>query len=536
MSEQTLAPDTGHAATTPATTPAPDTGHAATTAAATPGTAPSTGPAAEAPPLTPSPVRKRPGLSEELKTFLATDWDPAPPMPHPAAGSGVANQTARRRAALSEHFAGQLVVVPSGQLTTRANDTDYAFRASSAFVWLTGETVEGAVLVMAPRPDGAGHESTLYVREYHQAGTEGYFTDHRFGAIWVGNVPTPAETAEVLAIEARPLSALTPVLDAWRDQDVALLTGHDRLLDPLLPKGSGDKLAAVIDELRLVKDDWEIGRLQHACDATARGFTDVVREIPTVLDRPVRGERWLEGTFWRRARLEGNEVGYTSIVGAGAHGTTLHWWRNDGQLRSGDLLLADMGVETDEIHTADVTRTFPLTGEWTDTQRMVYLAVLEAQEAGIAQCRVGNDFLAANRACMRVLAEHLHRWGILRVAPEVSAGDDLEAPGAGQHRRWTLHGVSHSLGLDVHDCAHAREEAYTHGPLGHNHVLTVEPGLYFQPNDRSVPPEFRGISVRIEDDIRVTTDGPVNLSAGLPREPDAISAWMREAQASRVEL
>ena len=209
-----------------------------------------------------------------------------------------------------------------------------------------------------------------------------------------------------------------------------MLTGHDaHRRSRCSPAAPAQKLAAVIDELRLVKDDWEISRLQHACDATARGFADVVREIPLVLDRPVRGERWLEGTFWRRARLEGNEVGYTSIVGSGANGTTLHWWRNNGQLRSGDLLLADMGVETEEIHTADVTRTFPLTGEWSPTQRKVYAAVLEAQEAGIAECRVGNDFLAANRACMRVLAEHLHSWGILDVTPDVSCSDDPEQPG-----------------------------------------------------------------------------------------------------------
>jgi Xaa-Pro aminopeptidase len=475
-------------------------------------------------------------VSAQLAEFYATDWAPAPPMPHPADGSGVAAQTPARRAALSEHFAGQLIVVPSGQMKTRANDTQYPFRAASAFVWLTGETVEGAVLVMAPRADGPGHDATLYVRDYVQPGSEGYFTDHRFGAIWVGNVPTPSQTARVLGLETRPLGTLAPVLAAWRNQEVALLTGHDPLLDPMLPKGTGEKLAAVIDELRLVKDDWEIDRLQDACDATARGFADVVREIPRVLDRPVRGERWLEGTFWRRARLEGNEVGYTSIIGAGVHGTTLHWWRNDGQLRAGDLLLADMGVESDAIHTADVTRTFPLTGAWSPTQRTVYAAVLEAQEAGIAECRVGNDFAAANRACMRVLAEHLHAWGILTVDPEVSTSQDRERPGAGHHTRWTLHSVSHSLGLDVHDCASARQEAYTHGPLGHNHVLTVEPGLYFQVNDLSVPPEFRGISVRIEDDIRVTVDGPVNLSAGLPREPDELTAWMREVQAGEPAL
>jgi Xaa-Pro aminopeptidase len=169
-------------------------------------------------------------------------------------------------------------------------------------------------------------------------------------------------------------------------------------------------------------------------------------------------------------------------------------------------------------------------------QRRVYSAVLEAQRAAIEECRVGNDFMAANRACMHVLAEHLHSWGILDVAPEVSTSADLDTPGAGRHRRWTLHGVSHSLGLDVHDCAHAREEAYTHGPLGANHVLTVEPGLYFQVNDLSVPAEYRGIGVRIEDDILVTPAGPVNLSDSLPRDPDDLTAWMREVQASRPEL
>lgn len=475
-------------------------------------------------------------MSPQLVEWLANGWDPAASMPHPAAGSGVAPHAARRRAALGEQFPGQLVVVPAGQMRTRANDTQYPFRACSAFVWLTGETVEGAVLVMTPRDAGTAHDSVLYVREYHQPGTERYFTDHMFGAIWVGNVPTLAETSEALGLSCRPLSALADDLAPWQEQQCALLQGVDHLVDPLLPRGTADRLAPAIDELRLTKDDWEIGRLIHACGATARGFADVVREIPNVLDRPVRGERWLEGTFWRRARLEGNDVGYTSIVGSGSHATTLHWWRNHGRLRSGDLLLADMGVETDEIHTADVTRTFPLDGAWSPTQLKVYRAVLEAQEAGIAEARVGDDFLAANRAAIRVLAEHLHSWGILDVPPDVSCSEDPDRPGAGRHKRYTLHGVSHSLGLDVHDCARARDEAYHHGTLGENHVLTVEPGLYFQVNDLSVPAELRGIGVRIEDDIQVTASGPVNLSASLPRDPDELVAWMAHVQATPSEL
>jgi Xaa-Pro aminopeptidase len=487
------------------------------------------------PDLTPSPVRKRPAMSRQLVDWLGRDWDPAPVMQHPALDNGAAARTFQRRAALSAALPDQLIVVPAGQQLTRANDTQYPFRASSAFVWLTGETAEGAVLVLTPIA-GGGHDATLYVRAYHHAGSERYFTDHQFGAIWVGNVPTPEETESALQLRTRPLTDLPEALARWRDEPCAVLTSQDPLLDPLLPRGSRTDLARIIDELRLAKDDWEIGRLAYACEATARGFADVVRAIPAVLDRPVRGERWLEGTFWRRARLEGNEVGYTSIIGSGAHATTLHWWRNHGRLRSGDLLLADMGVETDELYTADVTRTMPLTGEWSAAQRRVYSAVLEAQEAAIGEVRVGNDFQAGHRAAMWVLAEYLNDWGILDVPVEVSCGDDPERPGAGQHRRFTLHGVSHSLGLDVHDCANARDEVYVHGPLAANHVLTIEPGLYFQVNDRSVPPELRGIGVRIEDDIQVTPSGPVNLSAGLPRQPDEITAWMREVQASAAQL
>jgi Xaa-Pro aminopeptidase len=289
----------------------------------------------------------------------------------------------------------------------------------------------------------------------------------------------------------------------------------------------------VIDELRLTKDDWEIDRLQHACDATARGFADVVRELPQVLGRTdIRGERWLEGTFWRRARLEGNEVGYTSIVGAGAHGTVLHWWRNHGAVTPGQLLLADMGVETDELYTADVTRTLPVDGVWTPAQLQVYRAVEEAQRAGIAEVKAGADFLAAHRAAMYVIAEHLHKWGILDVPADVSCDPDVERPGAGLHRRYTLHGTSHMLGIDVHDCAEARNELYRDGPLQAGYVLTVEPGLYFQVNDQTVPPEFRGIGVRIEDDVLVTHGSAINLSAALPRDPDEITAWMRDVQAT----
>jgi Xaa-Pro aminopeptidase len=478
-----------------------------------------------------------------LREALMAHWDPAPPMPH-AARPDAAPYAAARRARLGAQLPGQLIVVPAGTLKVRANDTEYAFRAASTFTWLTAETVAEAVLVMFPTdaadsPGAAdgGHRSVLYVLEYVAPGELGYFTDRLHGALWVGGVPNPQQTGELLGVQTRGRDALAADLAPYRDAPAALLRGFDPELDALLPNGSDAELARIADELRLVKDDWEVARLQDACDATTRGFADVVRELPMVLAAGGRrGERWLEGTFWRRARQDGNDVGYASILGAGAHGAVLHWTHNDGDIAPGQLLLADMGVETGSLHTADVTRTFPVTGEWTPDQRRVYNAVREAQVAGIAEVKSGADFLAAHRAATWVLAEHLHSWGVLPVTAEVSCSDDPQRPGAGLHRRFTLHGVSHMLGIDVHDCAAARDEIYREGPLGPGYVLTVEPGLYFQPNDRSVPESLRGIAVRIEDDILVTDGDPVNLSAALPRDPDEVTAWMRDTQASPASL
>ncbi|HEX8767577.1 MAG TPA: Xaa-Pro aminopeptidase, partial [Jatrophihabitans sp.] len=303
-------------------------------------------------------------LPAGLAKAMAEDWDPAPLMPHPASRAGTpsagAATFARNRAALSAAFGGQLVVIPAGPLKVRSNDTDYPFRAWSGFTWLTGETVTGAVLVLAPSGAGpeSGHTAALYLHEFDGPGTPGYFTNRVTGALWVGNVPTVADTEAVLGIPTRPMSELGRDLEAHRGRPAVAPRGIDPAVDALLPSAEAGQLAQVIDELRLVKDDWEISQLQAACDATARGFADVAAELPAVLAAGGRrGERWLEGTFWRRARYEGNEVGYSSIVGAGQHATTLHWWRNDGDLADGQLLLADMGVEVDTLFTADVTRT-----------------------------------------------------------------------------------------------------------------------------------------------------------------------------------
>ena len=164
----------------------------------------------------------------------------------------------------------------------------------------------------------------------------------------------------------------------------------------------------------------------------------------------------------------------------------------------------------------------PIRGRFTPAQRAVYTLVWEAQQAALAAVRPGNDFMEPNRCAQRVLAQGLERLGILRDAEE-ALKDEHQF-----HKRYSLHNVSHMLGLDVHDCAKARAEAYKLGPLRPGMVLTVEPGLYFQNDDLTVPAKYRGIGVRIEDDVLVTEKGHLNLSKSIPSAPSEIEAWMKK--------
>jgi len=470
----------------------------------------------------PDPTRRAPHdqpFGPWVQTTLADGWDPEPEAPHPAV-AGTAAAAAAHRARLLAALPGRAVVVPAGAAPVRANDTVFGFRPASAYTWLTGDQAEGAVLLLAP--DGT---ATVYLPPTAGPGTLTYVTDRREGALWVGGIPSAAATAERLQVRVRPRTELAADLAA---------TPQPRVLGGVEPGlGEGDpELAAALDRLRAVKDAWEVDRLAEACAATARGFADVVAELPGLLaSGGRRGERWLEGTFWRRARLEGNDVGYSSIVAAGSNGTSLHWAPVDGDVRPGQLLLADMGVETTSLYTADVTRTFPVDGSWTPVQRRVHDAVHEAHLAGIAEVRAGNPFLAAHHAAQWVLADHLCRWGLIPWSADDALHPDLARPGAGAHRRYTLHSTSHLLGLDVHDCARLGGAEYLGTVLEPGHCLTVEPGLYFQVNDRTVPDELRGIAVRLEDDLVVTDGAARVLSDALPLDADGLSAWMADAQA-----
>lgn len=421
---------------------------------------------------------------------------------------------AKRRAAVSAAFPGETVVIPSGHEMVRANDTTFPFRPGSDFVYLTGEHDPESVLIL--RPDGS---AVLYVRPRSPRDTDEFFKDRTYGELWIGRRPTLREKAAELGIECANLADLP--LDDLAPGRTRVLRGLDPRVDERVRQTGPDRdqeLAWVISELKLVKDEWEIAQLQEAIDATVRGFEDVARVMPG--DRPV-SERLIEGVFGLRARHDGNGVGYSSIVGAGPHATTLHWIRNDGRTAPGELILADMGVEGHNLYTADVTRTLPVSGTFTPLQRQVYDIVYASQQAGMDFIKPGVKFTDIHTTCMRVLAEGLHDLGILPVS--VDEAMDKESV---IYRRWTLHGFGHMLGIDVHDCGNARTERYRDGEITEGYVLTVEPGLYFQPEDELVPAELRGIGVRIEDDVLVTADGCRNLSDGLPRTAAEVERWL----------
>lgn len=446
----------------------------------------------------------------------------ATPPAAPSEPDAIAPFAAKRRAALSARFPGEVLVVPSGRLKFRSNDTNYAFRAHSAHAWLTGHLGEGGVLVMTPT-GRKGHDAVLYARPRSDRSTDAFYRDRNYGELWVGPRPGLAEIAARLGIECRPLIDLQTVAPKLVKRKVRRVR-VDGWVETLFGAGDRDadaEFASHLSELRLIKDEWEINELQLAVDATKKGFEDVIAEMPGA-----PSERWLEGTFFRRARTEGNDVGYGSIVACGSHACTLHWTDNDGKVKRGELALLDMGVEGNNLYTADVTRTVPIGGRFTPVQRRVYEAVLAAQEAGIAATKAGASFLAPHEAAMRILTEHLVAWGILKGRVDRLMTTEV-------YRRYTLHGTSHMLGIDVHDCAQARNEFYRGGTLEAGMVLTVEPGLYFQPDDLTVPEEYRGIGIRIEDDVVVTDGEPRVLSSNIPKSTKAVEAWVRSVRAAR---
>jgi len=459
-------------------------------------------------------------IADAMTEFMKEGWAPSPLTgvnPHPSIPF-----TKIRREKLSKQYPGSRLIFPSGSLKIRSNDSDYPFRAHSAYSWFTGivasDCVPDSLFVM--EPNGAGHDALLFIHPRSPRDNDEFYKNARHGEFWIGRRMTLEETETKYALKVHQIESIEEFLA--NKNETLIIRGEDKNLDQLVTE-SEEKEKEFLNFtslMRIVKDQYEIDEMQKAIDASVRGFADMVRVFPAATS-VVRGERVIESAFYGRARLEGNENGYPSIVASGAHACVLHWIKNDGDVLPGDLILIDAGVEVESHYTADITRTFPVNGTFTEAQRKIYMIVYKAQQAGIAAVKPGAKFKDFHNACMVEIARGAAELGVLPVSVEESL-----KPESGLHRRWQFHGSGHHLGIDVHDCAHARKEQYAEAVLEAGMILTVEPGFYIQPDDTLFPEEYRGIGVRIEDDILVTESGAKILSNALPRHPDEVEAYM----------
>ena len=429
----------------------------------------------------------------------------------------------RRRQRLLDELGDGLLLLPTAPQTLRNGDVHHEYRPGSDFLHLTGFPEPEAMLVAWRTPRG-GHRSVLFVRPRDPA-----------REIWDGKRYGLTGARRSFGVdETREFSSF------WRDLP-ELLSGHARLFcrlgeDPAFDRRLLEvcKAAAfrqrrrqppqhptitdpgpAVAALRARKDEAELAALRAAAAATAAGHVAAMRmATPGMHEYEVQAV--LEAEFRRHGSPRN---GYPSIVASGANACVLHYHENDRRMRAGDLLLIDAGAEVGG-HTADVTRTFPVSGRYTPAQAAVYRAVLRAQLAGIRACRVGAPWDTAHKTCIRWLTKGLVELGVLR-----GKVDALIAKGA--FRKWYMHGTSHWLGRDVHDVGAYEDAKGRPERLRAGEVLTVEPGLYFGRGDRQVPSELRGIGVRIEDDVLVTAKGPEVLTVAVPKGLREVEAACR---------
>ncbi len=432
---------------------------------------------------------------------------------------------AERRAELMEAMRAQAdhtaAIFVSARELIRNSDVYFEFRQDSTFYYLTGFDEPDSVALLRP---GAEAPFVMFVRPHDPE-----------MAIWVGaRAGIDGAIANYGADEAYPIEELSERLPELLAEVEHLYypLGTDEEVDALVSKyvarrRQGAQRGAktleglrdpspLVDEMRLHKSEVEAAAINRAVTLTGHGF-DLAMKATQPGMHEYEVQALMEAEF---RRLGSRRNGYPSIV-AGAHDScVLHYTTNRKELGAGDLLLIDAGAEWD-YYTADVTRTWPVGGKFSPEQRAVYDVVLRAQEAGIAASQPGLPFDGVHQASLRVIVEGLVELGILE-------GDVDQLIEEDAYRPHYMHSTSHWLGMDVHDVGRYRDgdESVTLKP---GMCFTVEPGIYLNPENEDVPEQYRGIGIRIEDDILITADGHTNLSGHIPKDPDEIEAIVGSA-------
>ena len=415
-----------------------------------------------------------------------------------------------------------IAIVPGGREVTRSRDTEYPFRQNSDLFYLTGFEEPDAVLVLVPgRRQG---QVVLFCRE-RDPDME----------LWNGYRLGPEGAVAYLGVDdAFPIDDLDEILPGLIEgtQRIYYSMGHDDVFDQRVmgwvnqirklvrtgaaPPADFTDLAFLLHEQRLIKSAAEVRVMRKAGEISAAAHIRAMQEC-----QPGRYEYHLEAAIQHTFAEHGARFpAYNSIVGSGANACVLHYTENASKMRAGDLVLIDAGCEY-QGYAADITRTFPVSGQFSTEQRAIYDVVLEAQRAAIAKVRPGNTWNQPHDATVRVITRGLIKLGLLR-------GKERELIKAEAYREFYMHRAGHWLGLDVHDVGEYRVDGRWR-QLEPGMALTIEPGIYIAADNTKVPKRWRGIGVRIEDDVVVTEQGCDVLTGGVPKRADEIEALMLQA-------
>lgn len=431
------------------------------------------------------------------------------------------NYRERRKQLLAQMPEGSIMVIAAESLKTRNNDAEYPFRQSSNFYYLTGFNEPDALLVMAKGEEAAvtlfcpPRDPDMEIWTGYRAGPEGCV--ERFGADQAFNLdeiderlPKMIDGASQLLYPIARDKALDARVKGWLET-----LGRSVRSGAVLPQTLADS-DRLLHEMRLFKSAAEIEVMQRAATISATAHCQAM-----IACKPGIYEFQLESVIQAYCGSQGARFqAYTPIVAGGANACILHYIENDQPIADGDLVLIDAGCELDN-YASDITRTFPANGRFSDEQAAIYDLVLKANEACIAAVRPGTCWDSLHQLSVRILTEGLIELGLLQ-------GDLDELIEAGAFRRFYMHRIGHWLGMDVHDVGDYRVDGEWR-KLAPGIVTTIEPGIYIAPDDHSVEECWRGIGVRIEDDVLVTEQGSKVLTAGVPKLRSEIEALMQNA-------
>ncbi len=418
-----------------------------------------------------------------------------------------------------------VAIIPAAHEATRSYDTEYKFRQDSDFAYLTGFPEPDAVAVLRP---GQSESYLLYVRPRdpemetwfgRRQGVDGAvknFNAHRAESVerFFDDLPSLLDGHEKLyyrfGVDHKLDLRIIEYLSGQRQRRLKTPHPPHTIIDPTV----------LIHEMRLHKTPEEVELMQRAADISAEAHILAMQKA-----RPGMNEYQIESLLEAYMRDNGaSGVAYNSIIGGGDNATILHYVENDQPLNDGDLLLIDAGAEY-KGYAADITRTFPVNGKYTAAQKEVYNVVLDVQKQCVEATKVGHTVQSRQDLSIELLTEGMKQLGLLK-------GNTADLIKNKEYMKYYMHGVGHYLGLDVHDAGryYTDQRSTASRPFEPGMVLTVEPGLYIPRDDKDAPEKYRGIGIRIEDDVLITEDGNRNLTTKVPKEIDEIEAIMAESR------